>query len=96
MGAEAVRIAELANHPFSLYTAYYGVGVYERERRAPSIRRSVRLSIAWKFVGYGTFLRIFTRVAAALGYAYAVAGRVGEALPLLNLANERAIWRNRR
>ena len=46
-------------------------------------------SIVWKFVGYGTFVRIFTRVAAALGYAYAVAGRVGEALPLLNLANER-------
>ena len=25
-GAEAVRIAEIANHPFSLCTAYFGVG----------------------------------------------------------------------
>jgi hypothetical protein len=29
-------------------------------------------------------------VAVALGCAYAIAGRVGEALPLLDLANKRA------
>jgi tetratricopeptide (TPR) repeat protein len=91
-GAEAVRIAEIANHPFSLCTAYFGVGeLHVRqgaiEKAIAVLEHSLELCRLWNLP------QNLHRVAAALGYAHAVAGRVDEALTLLNVANERAIWR---
>ena len=87
-GNEAVRIAELANHPYSLYTAYYAVGYLHLRKGAidkaiGALEHSLEICRSWNI------RQNLPRVAAALGYAYAVAGRVGEALPLLDLANER-------
>jgi class 3 adenylate cyclase/tetratricopeptide (TPR) repeat protein len=84
---EAVRIAESIEHPFSLTQAYPGLGgLYLRKRDLPKaipvLERSLGLcrvanNPAW-----------FPTVAAALGYAYALSGRVAEALPLLKQAVE--------
>jgi tetratricopeptide (TPR) repeat protein len=87
-GDEAIRIAEAANHPFSLSTAYYAVGhLHIRkgviEKAINLLERDLEICQSWNL------RQNVPRVAAALGYAYAVAGRVGEALPLLDLTNDR-------
>ncbi len=97
-GDEAIRIAEIANHPFTLCTAYFAVGeLHVRqgaiEKATSVLEHSLELCRSWNLY------QNFPRVAAALGYAHAVAGRVDEALTLLNVANERAravglIWRS--
>ena len=86
-GNEAVRIAELANHPYNLYTAYYAVGYLHLRKGAidkaiGALEHSLEICRLWNI------RQNLPRVAAALGYAYAAAGRVGEALPLLDLAND--------
>jgi tetratricopeptide (TPR) repeat protein len=87
-GDEAVRIAETANHPFSVSTAYYAVGHLYISQGAIDqaiglLERNLEFCRLWNLH------QNLQRVAAALGYAYAAAERVGEALPLLNLAKER-------
>ena len=82
-GNEAVRIAELANHPYDLYTAYYGVGyLYLRkgaiDKAIDALEHSLEICRSWNI------RQNFPRVAAALCCAYAAAGRVGEALPFLD------------
>ena len=84
-----VRIAEVANHPFSLTTAYLAVGYLHFKKGAINnsiavLERSLELCRTW------SIHQNIPRVAAALGCAYAAGGRVGEALPLLDLANVRA------
>jgi class 3 adenylate cyclase/tetratricopeptide (TPR) repeat protein/ribosomal protein L40E len=88
-GDEAVHIAEVANHPFSLCTAYLGVGHLHLtkgviDKAIDLLERSLETCRLWHLP------QNIPRVAAALGYAYAVAGRLAEAMPLLTLANERA------
>jgi len=88
-GNEVVRIAEVANHPFSLNTAYLAVGYLHLKKGAINnsiavLEHSLEICRSWNLQ------QNVPRVAAALGCAYAAAGRVGEALPLLDLANARA------
>ena len=87
-GDEAIHIAEVANHPFSLCTAYFGVGHLHLtkgviDKGIGMLERSLETCRLWHLH------QNIPRVSAALGYAYAVAGRPGEAMPLLTLANER-------
>ncbi len=78
----AVRIAEAADHPYSLSIGLHGLGLAHLRRgdlpRASRVlERGFELSRTWQFVG-GTPL-----FAAALGAAYALAGRADAALPLV-------------
>ena len=88
-GDEAVRIAELANHPFSLETAYVAVGHLHFRKGYLSkaielLERSMEICRVWDLP------QNLLRVAVVLGNALAATGRVGEAMPLLELTNERA------
>ncbi|HZM28100.1 MAG TPA: tetratricopeptide repeat protein, partial [Gemmatimonadales bacterium] len=78
----AVRIAEAADHPFTLFFALFDLGRAHLRRgdlpRATRVlERSLDLCRTWQLVGGTPF------VAAALGAAHALAGRVDEALPLV-------------
>ena len=88
-GNEAVRIAEATNHPFSLSAAYFAVGHLHFRKGAIDkaiglLEHDLELCRTW------SIHQNIPRVAAALGCTYAAAGRVGEALPLLDLVNARA------
>jgi class 3 adenylate cyclase/tetratricopeptide (TPR) repeat protein len=85
---EVVRIAEVVNHPYNLYTAYFAVGCMHLRKGAidkaiAALERSLELCRSWDIQ------QNIPRVAAALGNAYAATGRVGEALPVLELAKNR-------
>ena len=84
-----IRIAEMVNHPYNLYTAYFAVGSLHLRKGAidkaiSALERSLELCRSWNI------RQNIPRVAVALGNAYAAAGRVGEALPILDLANRAA------
>jgi class 3 adenylate cyclase/tetratricopeptide (TPR) repeat protein len=88
-GGEAVRLAEAIDHPyisaFSLTQAYFALGsLYLRKgdlhQAIPVLERGLGLCQV------ANILTWFPTVAAALGYAYTLAGRVAEALPLLKQA----------
>jgi DNA-binding NtrC family response regulator/tetratricopeptide (TPR) repeat protein len=88
-GEEAVRIAEAADHPFSLSNALFGVGfLYLRKgdlrNAVPTLERCLALCRLWNIVLWSP------RITAALGSAYALSGRIAEALPLLEQAIEQA------
>jgi tetratricopeptide (TPR) repeat protein len=85
---EAVRIAEAVDLPVSLLLAYLGVGVLslrqgDRSRAIPVLERGLELCRVYNMLLW------FPETAAALGYAYAFAGRIAEALPLLEQAEQR-------
>jgi tetratricopeptide (TPR) repeat protein len=85
---EVVRIAEVVNHPYNLYTAYFAVGCMHLRKGAidkaiAALERSLELCRSWDIQ------QNILRVAAFLGNAYAAIGRVGEALPVLELAKNR-------
>jgi tetratricopeptide (TPR) repeat protein len=87
-GEEAVRIAEAVDHPYSLTHAYCGAGgVYlakgDLDAAIPKLERSLKLHQLWDLPLQ------FPWIASQLGYAYALAGRVADALPLLEQAVER-------
>ncbi len=88
-GDEGVRIAEAANEPFSLIQAYLGIGglrlwAGDADRAIPPLERALVLCET-------AHIRVLIpRVAASLGHAYTVSGRVGEALPLLERAVQQA------
>jgi tetratricopeptide (TPR) repeat protein len=85
---EAVRIAEAVDHPNNLVHAYLGVGLLSLRQGAlsraiPALERCLDLCRVFD-------IRLwFPETAAALGCAYACAGRVAEALPLLEQAEQR-------
>jgi class 3 adenylate cyclase/tetratricopeptide (TPR) repeat protein len=84
-GEEGVRIAEAADHPFSLIWAYVGIGHLslrkgDFHRSIPVLERGCGLCQDWHIP------TLFPTVASALGLAYARSGRVTEALPLLEQA----------
>ena len=85
---EAVRIAEAVDHPNSLIHAYLGVGfspsaTRDLSRAIPVLERGLDLCRVFNILLW------FPETAAALGCAYACAGRVAEALPLLEEAEQR-------
>jgi tetratricopeptide (TPR) repeat protein len=91
-GEEAVRIAEAVDHPISLILAYLGVGFFSLRQRdlfraIPALERCLDLCRVWNSLVW------FPEAAAALGYAYACTGRVTEALPLLEQAEQRGAAR---
>jgi len=78
----AVRIAEAADHPYTLYFGLFDLGRAHLRRgdlpRATRVlERGLDLCRTWQIVV------AIPLVAAALGVAYALAGRADEALPLV-------------
>jgi class 3 adenylate cyclase/tetratricopeptide (TPR) repeat protein len=89
LGEEGLRIAEAADHPGSLMFAYYGIGLLslrqgDLPRALPQLERAVSICQDVDLSGW------FPRMAAALGAAYTLSGRVTDAVPLLTQALERA------
>jgi len=83
----AVRIAEVADHPFTLYRGLFDLGLAHLRRG--NLTRAIRvlerghdLCRTWQFVV------ATSHVAATLAAAYALAGRADEALPLVTGAVE--------
>jgi tetratricopeptide (TPR) repeat protein len=78
----AVKIAETADHPFTLYFGLFGLGLAHLRRgdlpRATlALERCLDLCRTWQLF-FAT-----SNVAATLGAAYTLAGRADEALPLV-------------
>jgi tetratricopeptide (TPR) repeat protein len=81
-GEEALRIAEAVNHPNSLSGACYGIGyIYLRKGDVPQalswLERGLEASRVWDIPLLSYVL------SSTLGYAYVLAGRVSDALRLL-------------
>jgi tetratricopeptide (TPR) repeat protein len=87
-GEEAVRIAEAVDHPLSLIIAYLGVGFLSLRQRDLS-RAIPVLERCLELCRISNLLLWFPETASALGCAYAFAGRIAEALPLLEEAERR-------
>jgi class 3 adenylate cyclase/tetratricopeptide (TPR) repeat protein len=82
LGDEGLRIAEAAAHPVSLMIASWGMGLLalrqgDLQRALPLLERAVGICQDADLPGW------FPRMAAPLGAAYTLAGRVADALPLL-------------
>jgi tetratricopeptide (TPR) repeat protein len=82
LGDEGLRMAEAVAHPGSLMSAYRGLGLLclrqgDLPRALPLLERAVGLSQDADLPSY------FPRMAAALGAAYTLAGRIVDAVPLL-------------
>jgi class 3 adenylate cyclase/tetratricopeptide (TPR) repeat protein len=82
-GAEALQMAEAAGHPYTLINACYGLGFFhlrrgELNKAIPVLEHGLEVCNAWGFHALS-----FHGVASFLGAAYILAGRVVEALPLL-------------
>jgi predicted ATPase/class 3 adenylate cyclase len=85
---EAVRIAEAVDHSPSLLLASLGVGFLslrtgDLSRAIPALERGLDLCRVWDILYY------FSETASTLGCAYALAGRVAAALPLLEQVEQR-------
>jgi tetratricopeptide (TPR) repeat protein len=86
-GAEGLQIAETVAHPASLMLAYYGVGhlaLYKGDLHTALslLEHAVRICREADFPAY------FPRMAAALGAAYNLGGRIADSLSLLTQALE--------
>jgi tetratricopeptide (TPR) repeat protein len=90
--AEAVRLAEAVEHPFSLAHAYLGVGCLALRQGALS-QAIAALERSLECCRVADSVPRFPETAAALGCAYASAGRVAEALPLLEQAEQQGAAR---
>jgi tetratricopeptide (TPR) repeat protein len=85
--AEAVRIAEAADHPFSRVLAYQSADY--RVLCQGDLRHAIPMLARALALAQGVQLRVLVPMAAAsLGAAYALVGRMAEALPLLEQAVE--------
>ena len=90
LGDEGLQIAEAVDHPGSLMTAWWGIGLLSL--RLGDLRRA--LSLLERAVGICQDVDLpffFPRMAAALGAAYTLGGRVADAVPLLTQALEQTI-----
>ena len=90
LGEEGLRIAEAVDHPGSLMFAYWGIGLLalrqgDLPRALPLLERGLGICQDANLPAF------FPRMAAALGAAYTLAGRVADAVPLLTQAMEQAI-----
>jgi tetratricopeptide (TPR) repeat protein len=89
LGEEGLRIAEAVAHPTSLMFAYRGVGLLalrqgDLPRALPWLERAMGLCQDADLPAF------FPSMAAHLGEAYTLAGRVADAVPLLTQAVEQA------
>jgi class 3 adenylate cyclase/tetratricopeptide (TPR) repeat protein len=90
LGNEGLQIAETVAHPSSLMWAYWGVGLVslcqgDLPKALPQLERAMAICQEAQ-------LRIFVpRMAAALGAAYTLAGRVGDSVALLTQAMEQTM-----
>jgi tetratricopeptide (TPR) repeat protein len=82
LGEEGLRIAEAVAHPGSLMYAYYGIGLLSL-RQGDLPRALPRLERAIGSCQETDRPAAFPAVAAALGAAYTLCGRVADAVPLL-------------
>ena len=94
LAEEGLRIAESVPHPFSLIEACRSVSVlYLRQgdvqRALPVLERGMALCQDWHI------LLLLPRLAAALGLAYALDGRVATGLPLAAHGVEQAVTSGR-
>jgi class 3 adenylate cyclase/tetratricopeptide (TPR) repeat protein len=89
IGEEAVRIAEQANHAFSLGQAYVNLGVLYLRKGDLDLATAV-LERGPTVSGLSKVSALAINIAATLGYAYALSGRSAEALALLEDAVQRA------
>jgi tetratricopeptide (TPR) repeat protein len=92
MAEEELRIAETVNHPFRLIEACSGVSMLylrqgELQRATPVLERAMSLCQDWHI------LLLLPWVAAALGLAYALDGRVAAGLALVEHGMEQAVAR---
>ena len=90
LGEEGLRIAEEIDHLTSLMFASWGVGLPsfrkgDPRRALPLLERAVSLCQEADLPAW------FPRMAAALGAAYTLSGRVTDAVPLLTQAMEQTI-----
>ena len=84
-GEEGIRLAETSDHPGSLARIYNGVGqLYLRQGDLP--QATALLERAWQCCQVAHIALFAPIIAANLGSAYALSGRVAEALPLLEQA----------
>ena len=90
VGEEGLRIAEAAAHPGSLMFAYWGVGMLSL-RQGDLLRALLRLERAVGICQDTDLPVWFPRMAAALGAAYTLAGRITDAVPLLTQAMEQTM-----
>jgi tetratricopeptide (TPR) repeat protein len=90
LGGEGLRIAETVAHPSSLMMASHGIGLLafrqgDLPRAIPLLERAVGICHEADLPAY------FPLIAAALGAAYTMAGRITDAVPLLMQAMEQTI-----
>jgi len=91
LGDEGLRIAEAVAHPGSLIWAYYGIGALalcqgDLPRALPLLERAIGICQDARLP------LLVPPIAAALGTAYALSGRVVDALPLLEQAVKQDIY----
>jgi DNA-binding winged helix-turn-helix (wHTH) protein/tetratricopeptide (TPR) repeat protein len=84
-GEEGIRIAEAVAHPGSLMWAFWGVGLLAL-RQGDLPRALPRLERAMDLCQDTDLPVFFPRLAAALGAAYSLSGRIADAVQLLTLA----------
>jgi DNA-binding winged helix-turn-helix (wHTH) protein/tetratricopeptide (TPR) repeat protein len=88
-GRAAVRIAESAEHPFSLTVACFGLGDLSLQRG--DLPEAVRvLERGLELCRSASIHTWLPTVGAALGHAYTLCGRVDDGLPLLRRSVEQA------
>jgi class 3 adenylate cyclase/tetratricopeptide (TPR) repeat protein len=90
LGEEGLRIAETVGHRSSFMMASWGLGLLslrqgDLPRALPRLERAVGICQDWDFAVF------FPQMAAPLGEAYTLAGRVADAVPLLTQALEQSI-----
>ena len=89
LGEEGLRIAEEVRQPFDLIAACVGIGGLslvqgDLPKAIAMLERGLALCQTWDLPLW------FATTSARLGYAYALSGRVAEALPLLERAADRS------
>ena len=89
-GLEGVRIAEAVDHPYTLVTAYAGIGslqvrMGDFDAAVPTLERALDLCRSWHLSLW------MLPVTSALGIGLSQTGRAAEAIPLLEEAAERAL-----
>ncbi|MGQ0549997.1 MAG: ATP-binding protein, partial [Armatimonadota bacterium] len=90
VGQEGIKIAEDAGHAYSLVVASFGLGdLYLVKGDLDSAIAVLEHGLVLTRVE--NFPILFPFVASPLGFAYALAGRTAEALPLLEQAVEEAV-----
>jgi class 3 adenylate cyclase/tetratricopeptide (TPR) repeat protein len=90
VGEDAIRVAEMVNHPSSLALACWGAG-QAYLRRGELGTAIARLERALGLVAVPLLPLHFRYVAPSLGWAYILSGRLAEGLPLLETALEQDI-----